>query len=67
MFKIITYDIALFNINIRILFIKNSYKIKYVLINMIKSERYLNGILLDNKSEKEINVWNFVQKQGFKI
>lgn len=29
---------------------------------MVKNEQYLNGILLNNKSEKEINVWNFVQK-----
>ena len=34
---------------------------------MIKNEQYLNGILSDNKSEKGINVWNFMQKQGFKI
>ena len=26
-----------------------------------------SGILLDNKSEKEINVWNFASKRGFKI
>lgn len=37
------------------------------LLSLLKTNNIQNGILLDNKSEKEINVWNFVLKQGFKI